>query len=204
MARRTSLYDLLGVSQAATLDEIRAAYRRGARVLHPDAGGSAAAFERITLAYQILADPARRSAYDHYVAAGGTVTAGGSTTAPRQGFPAGSDTSGWPGGTAGGAPARGDAVGRHRPSGDRPGSLGGFPGVSRAARRGYLAMMGVALTLFILAGTVVRPVSVPAAVAMALVAMVIPPIAAIVVNRPRARTADRADGRTTDRGTAGK
>jgi hypothetical protein len=57
--------------------------------------------------------------------------------------------------------------------------------VSSGARRVYLAMMGVALMLFILAGTVVRPVSVAAAVAMALVAMVIPPVAAIVVNRPR-------------------
>ncbi|WP_083420108.1 DnaJ domain-containing protein [Pseudofrankia sp. BMG5.36] len=200
MARRTSLYDLLGVSPSATSDEIRAAYRRAARVLHPDAGGSAAAFERLTIAYHILADPAYRSDYDSYLAGGGGTASGGSARGPRRGAPPGTGAA--PGGPADTA-ARRDAAGRHRPPGDRPGSdrpgsTESFPGVSRAARRGYLAMMSVALTLFILAGTVVRPASVPAAIAMALVAMVIPPVAAIVVNRLRAHPVDRPGARATD------
>ncbi len=44
-------------------------------------------------------------------------------------------------------------------------------------------MMGVCVTLFVLAWGVVRMWSIPAAVAMCLVAMVIPPLAAIVANR---------------------
>jgi hypothetical protein len=47
----------------------------------------------------------------------------------------------------------------------------------------YIAMMVVCVTLFILAWGVVRLWSVPAAVAMCLVAMAIPPLAAIVANR---------------------
>ncbi len=47
----------------------------------------------------------------------------------------------------------------------------------------YIAMMIVCVTLFVLAWGVVRLVSVPAAVAMCVVAMVIPPFAAIVANR---------------------
>jgi curved DNA-binding protein CbpA len=150
MTRRTTLYDLLGVPPSATADEIRAAYRHAARALHPDAGGNAAAFQRLTTAYHILGDPAGRAGYDEYLATSG-------------------------------APAAPDAEGG-APGG--PPTPAAFPGVSREVKRGYLVMMTVALGLFILAGTVVRPVSVPAAIAMALVAMVIPPVAAIMANRP--------------------
>lgn len=44
-------------------------------------------------------------------------------------------------------------------------------------------MMGVCVTLFVLAWGVVRLWSIPAAVAMCVVAMGIPPLAAIVANR---------------------
>ncbi|MGW5041926.1 DUF3099 domain-containing protein [Streptomyces parvulus] len=50
-------------------------------------------------------------------------------------------------------------------------------------RHVYFAMMGACIALFVLAWGVVRPWSVPAAVAMCVVAMVIPPLAAIVANR---------------------
>ncbi|SBW27237.1 hypothetical protein FDG2_5232 [Candidatus Protofrankia californiensis] len=56
---------------------------------------------------------------------------------------------------------------------------------SRAVRRRYLTMMAVCVTLFVLAGSVIRFVSVPAALAMMLVAAVIPPVAAIIANRSR-------------------
>lgn len=48
--------------------------------------------------------------------------------------------------------------------------------------RVYLLMMGVCLTLVILAWGVVRLYSVTAAVVMSVVALVIPPIAIIVAN----------------------
>ncbi len=47
----------------------------------------------------------------------------------------------------------------------------------------YLLLMGLCLLLIVLAWNVVRLWSVPAALAMSAVAMVIPPIAVIVGNR---------------------
>ena len=47
----------------------------------------------------------------------------------------------------------------------------------------YLLLMGLCLLLIVLAWNLVRLWSVPAAVAMSVVAMVIPPIAVIVGNR---------------------
>jgi hypothetical protein len=52
----------------------------------------------------------------------------------------------------------------------------------RNRRRAYLALMGVCLLLFVLAWSVVRLWSTPAAVAMSAVAALIPPIAVIVGN----------------------
>ena len=47
----------------------------------------------------------------------------------------------------------------------------------------YFAMMGTCVVLFVLAWSVVRLWSTPAAIGMCVVAMVIPPVAAIVANR---------------------
>lgn len=59
-------YARLGVSPSATLTEIKRAYRRLARLYHPDLNGQAQD-ERIKLineAYQILRDNLKRAAYD--------------------------------------------------------------------------------------------------------------------------------------------
>lgn len=50
-------------------------------------------------------------------------------------------------------------------------------------RRRYYVLMGICLALFVLAWAVVRFYSVPVAIGMCVVAMVIPPVAAIVGNR---------------------
>ena len=59
-------YAALEVDPAAPPEAIAAAYRRKARVLHPDVAGTgnATAFMRIKLAYDVLGDAARRAAYD--------------------------------------------------------------------------------------------------------------------------------------------
>lgn len=57
---------MLGVSRDATQEEIKRAYRRQARTLHPDAGGDEEAFKQATRAYEVLSDPQRRARYDRY------------------------------------------------------------------------------------------------------------------------------------------
>jgi Protein of unknown function (DUF3099) len=49
----------------------------------------------------------------------------------------------------------------------------------------YFTLMGGCLGLFLLSGLVVRHFSVPLAIGMAVVAMLIPPIAVILANPPR-------------------
>jgi hypothetical protein len=53
--------------------------------------------------------------------------------------------------------------------------------------RAYILLMGTCIGLFVLAWTVVRLVSVPAAIAMSAVAAVIPPVAAVIGNARRER-----------------
>ena len=66
----SELYDALGVSRAATADEIRSAYRKLARELHPDLNpGDAAAeerFKKTAFAYDVLSDPDKRARYDEF------------------------------------------------------------------------------------------------------------------------------------------
>jgi molecular chaperone DnaJ len=77
------LYEILGVSQDADENEIKRAYRRKARELHPDAGGDSEAFKELTAAYEVLKNPAARANYDRF---GDPRGAGGLGADPFAGF----------------------------------------------------------------------------------------------------------------------
>jgi molecular chaperone DnaJ len=71
------LYDILGVDHNADQETIKRAYRRKARELHPDAGGSEDGFKELTTAYEVLRNPDSRANYDRFGDPRGPGGAGG-------------------------------------------------------------------------------------------------------------------------------
>ncbi len=59
-----SHYDTLKITETASQDDIKKAYRRLASKHHPDKGGSKDDFQRIEEAYRVLSNPERREQYD--------------------------------------------------------------------------------------------------------------------------------------------
>ncbi|KDP36913.1 hypothetical protein JCGZ_08204 [Jatropha curcas] len=65
-----SLYEILGIQMGATCQEIKTAYRKLARVLHPDVATTSQKeektheFIKIHEAYETLSDPEKRADYD--------------------------------------------------------------------------------------------------------------------------------------------
>ncbi len=73
MAAVRDLYEILGIARGCVTTEIKAAYRKLARTLHPDVNADPAdqeRFKEITGAYEILSDPTKRQRYDEFGAAG--------------------------------------------------------------------------------------------------------------------------------------
>lgn len=73
-------YELLEVPRDASAEDLKRAYRRLARQLHPDTNPDPAAadrFKQIAHAYEVLSDPEKRQRYDRFGADGVSAGAGG-------------------------------------------------------------------------------------------------------------------------------
>ncbi|ESW24661.1 hypothetical protein PHAVU_004G149000 [Phaseolus vulgaris] len=78
-------YSTLNVSPGASLQEIKASYRKLARKYHPDMNKSPGAeekFKEISAAYEVLSDDDKRSLYDRFGESGLQQENGGSSGAP--------------------------------------------------------------------------------------------------------------------------
>lgn len=89
MATKRDYYEVLGVSKAASADELKKAYRKLAMQHHPDKhGGDDSQFKEIAEAYETLSDPQKKAGYDQFGHAGaqGNPFGGGGGAQYSQGF----------------------------------------------------------------------------------------------------------------------
>ncbi|MBH2007495.1 molecular chaperone DnaJ [Candidatus Saccharibacteria bacterium] len=81
-------YEVLGVTKAASADEIKKAFRKLAVQYHPDKqGGDEDKFKEVNEAYEVLKDQQKRQRYDQFGHAGvGGASGGGGGGNPFEGF----------------------------------------------------------------------------------------------------------------------
>lgn len=96
-------YDIIGVPQEASADDIRKAYRKKVIKAHPDKGGDVEEFKKLQAAYEILSNPEKKELYDKY-GIDGIKEGGGSGMDPFEAMFGG--MFGGRGGRGGGKPAQ--------------------------------------------------------------------------------------------------
>ena len=80
MPETKDYYSILGVARDASQDEIKKAFRRKAREIHPDVSDHDHAeemFKEVNEAYEVLSDPDKREMYDRYGTADPRMAGGG-------------------------------------------------------------------------------------------------------------------------------
>ena len=82
-------YDVLGIARGASADEIKKAFRKKAKELHPDRNAdnpnAEAQFKEANEAYDVLKDADKKAAYDRYGHAAFEGGTGGGGQRPGQG-----------------------------------------------------------------------------------------------------------------------